>query len=99
MRKRAQSTTNSSNGRRLAPANRVLDNKTTNKMLNVEDIDFLPPCSVIDEICDPNLYKTNVQLSQEVLEKESNEKYKWEFLEKYGSHSGLSTDKGVLKTE
>jgi hypothetical protein len=78
----------------LAPASRASEKKTETKLLDIGDIDFLPPNNVIDELCDPNLYKTNVQLSMETTEKEANEKYRWEFLEKYGSQSGLATDKG-----
>lgn len=94
MRKRAQPTTSSGNTRRLAPASRASEKKTATKSLDIGDIDFLPPNNVIDELCDSNLYKTNVQLSTETTEKEANEKYRWEFLEKYGSQSGLATDKG-----
>lgn len=60
--------------------------------LTMDDIDFLPSSDEIEALCDPSVYTTEVQLSEEVLKKESDKKNKQELVQRYAAHPTYRND-------
>lgn len=62
------------------------------KGLKTDDIDFLPSIDDIEALCDPELYITDVQLSEEVIKKEAEDKNRKELLQRCSADSVTRRD-------